>query len=329
MQNLDTSFYFQLKGFLKRIPLLVSFKRFVWGNFKWIRQLIRQLVLRDIYWPSLLNDHTFRAEVFDSAPKGALLLSSLTDETYVVSVNDKTIGRRVFLRGSFDSEKIEKTVQLLGGDRTNMLLIDIGANIGTICIPMIKRGIFKRAIAIEPEPFNFSLLSANIFLNGLGDKIVTHNIALGNQANQEIKFELSDDNFGDHRVRVSEDGGVCNEDLRKIIAVESDLFDRRITIENPNQTLIWIDVQGFEGFVLAGATNALRLKTPLVIEFWPYGMKRSGCYELLKASILSAGYECFIDLDNVGLPQPVSAQALDVLYNNLGEHGPYTDMLLR
>ncbi len=48
---------------------------------------------------------------------------------------------------------MHRAVSLLGR-RGLTSLIDIGANIGTICIPAVKCGLFDRAIAIEPEPLN-------------------------------------------------------------------------------------------------------------------------------------------------------------------------------
>jgi hypothetical protein len=59
---------------------------------------------------------------------------------------------------------------------------------------------------------------------------------------------------------------------------------------NPNNVFLWIDVQGYEGFVLDGGRETLRYNPPLVMEFWPYALERSGCIELLKEIIIKANY---------------------------------------
>ena len=51
----------------------------------------------------------------------------------------------------------------------------------------------------------------------------------------------------------------------------------------PNEIgLAWIDTQGHEGHVLSGASRLIQANVPIVIEFWPYGLKRSGGYPLLR-----------------------------------------------
>ena len=40
--------------------------------------------------------------------------------------------------------------------------------------------------------------------------------------------------------------------------------------------LVWVDIQGHEGQFFEGARHFLSQGTPVVSEFWPYGIKRSG-----------------------------------------------------
>lgn len=309
------------RDYCKRSPILQFISRAPWRLTKWLFILCARLPYKKL--------RILRKLVFDTAPANSLLVSNGTSEIYIVSANDIGIGRRVYLDGSYDFWKFERALQLLGGGRVNDLLIDIGANIGTVCIPAVNRNIFKAAIAIEPDPTNFHLLNMNIQLNRLGKKINALNFALGDRDQVDMLFELSDTLFGDHRIRLGEDSGLCGEDRRRTITVKCRQFDRLIGTVNPDSTLIWSDTQGFEGYVLAGAQNALKSHTPLVLEFWPYGMKRSGCYKLLKQSLLAAGYQCFYDLEFCASAIPLTAAALDDLYARLGDTGSYTDILVR
>lgn len=204
------------------------------------------------------NTIFFRTILFDSTPKGRLLLSHNGGEAFAVYADDKRIGRDVYLNGEFDFSKVESVVALLGGKRDCGLLIDVGANIGVICIPAVRRGLFKSAIAFEPDPRNFGLLKANIYLNGLASQISAHNIALGAQDGQTLSLTLSTDNYGDHRVqsdRVAE-RGLFGEESRETVHVASETLDSVVSVDSPAATLIWMDTQGFEGFILAGAASA-------------------------------------------------------------------------
>jgi FkbM family methyltransferase len=307
--------------------IIMTHKPPIWQR---IKNSIKTIIdpLGRLLWFALLHSRQFRRLVFDAAPKSSLLLAT-GSETYLVSSQDKIIGRSAYLTGEFDFEKLEKALKILGGNFEASVLIDIGANIGTISIPAIKRKVFGSAVAVEPEPFNYGLLVANIHINGLASKIKSYNVALGARDDEEVEFELSNSNYGDHRIKISDKDGAFNESSRKNIKVNSETFDKIIGNVDPLKTLIWMDTQGFEGYVLAGAAMTLKKHTPIVIEFWPYGMTRSGSYPILKKSILGAGYEAFYDLDAASAPIDISEASLDELYHRLGEGGKYTDLLIR
>ena len=284
--------------------------------------------MRSFFWNLLPRSRAFRSGLFDSAPKGSLLLSDIGSETFLVASNDLAIGREVFRRGTYDFEKLQRAVSMLPEGFEPKLLIDVGANIGTICIPAIKRNLFQTGIAIEPEPRNYSLLIANLHLNGVQRRIQPHNLALGAKPGETLVFELSEINFGDHRVRMSSEVGQSGEESRKTIEVKSETFDDVVGSVDPKATLIWMDTQGFEGYVLAGAIGALRKKPPVVIEFWPYGLERSGSYGALKRALVEAGYESFYNLDGSQEAHRLSEESLDQLARKLGFDEAYTDLLV-
>src|SRR5262249_5865170 len=82
------------------------------------------------------------------------------------------------------------------------LAIDAVANIGMICIALLRLGYFREAIAVEPGPENFDLLTRNIAQNGMTGRIRPIACALSDNAGT-VEMELSPLNFGDHRVRVT------------------------------------------------------------------------------------------------------------------------------
>ncbi|WP_442287948.1 FkbM family methyltransferase [Variovorax sp. M-6] len=264
--------------------------------------------------------------LWDTAPREALLLADCSSEIFVVAAGDPVIGQWLFKhREPYNFFKLHRVASLLS-ERHLTSLIDIGANIGTICIPAVKRGLFERAIAIEPEPLNYSLLRTNVEVNRVSAHITTHNIALGEKNDETLSFELSKINFGNHRVRYGSD---VTDPGQETIEVPSQSLDRIAEGVDLGSALLWMDTQGFEGHVLAGGTRTLHRKPPLVMKFWPDGLSRSGGLERLRQALQVAGYTSFRDLnepDDVFLP--FSVDVLDVLAAQLRSGGGQTDLLL-
>ncbi|WP_186647167.1 FkbM family methyltransferase [Fluviispira vulneris] len=270
-----------------------------------------------------------RSIIFDNTKNGKILYSNIGNESYLISSNDKVIGKEIFIKGEFELEKFHIALSILKNKNFKAeIIIDIGANIGSICIPAIKRNIFQYAIAFEPEPFNYSLLLANVNLNGLGKRIKTYNCALGAFGKDEALITLSENNYGDHRINYFKNDEYQIEKCESHISIKIEKIDDIITLNEPLNTLIWIDTQGFEGFILKGAEKILRAKPPLVLEFWPQAMEGfSSSYENLKDVVLHSNYEYFYDLEYAEKPIKVSSESLDLLYNELKLNNKFTDLL--
>ena len=305
-----------VRKYLKPFPLLRSAMRLVGSYAFYLARAATRL--------PVFKSRSFRKMVFDVAEANKFLVAGET-EAFVISTSDKIIGRVVYATNApFDFEKMKTVLSLLPGGQQRTLLIDIGANIGTICIPAVKRGFFQRAIAVEPEPRNFSLLLANIHINMLSDKIVAHNLALGPQDNAEVSLELSDCNFGDHRVRISDTPGRYNEESRTTIVARSETLDSVIK-SVPANSLVWMDTQGFEGHVLSGASKSIRARIPMCLEFWPYGLRRNNGYSLFKEALLRGGYQTLFELTDP-TPNLLTSDCLDALYQKIGDRS--TDVLV-
>ncbi len=270
----------------------------------------------------------FRRASFEASERRSdfLLVDRPGGEKYVVFARDKGISKSLYVHGTFDLEKLEKALALLHPRGFALdLLVDVGANIGSICIPAVRRGYAARALAFEPEPRNFALLCANLALNGLATRIEARNVALGAVDSGSLRFAVSHDHFGDHRVHFESALELYDESKRDTIVVPSETLDRHADELDPRSTLVWIDVQGYEGFVLAGATRAIERRIPMVVEFWPYGLRRAESYPRLREHVL--GYEQFVDLAEAApVPRPVAE--IDRLYEALAPGADFTDLLL-
>ncbi|MCX7899022.1 MAG: FkbM family methyltransferase [Methylocystis sp.] len=215
---------------------------------------------------------------------GALLHAQASRETFIVDSADAYMALEMYFKGSSQFETVETAFELIaserGADLSQWTLIDIGANIGVISIPAVARGMCARAIAIEPTPKTARLLRANVALNGLEDRIDVHEVALSDK-NGFAQLELSRDNSGDNRLAADARECAYDENNRARITVPQRRFDDLFSDLDMSRCLAWIDVQGFEAAVLAGATKIADNKIPIVIELWPYGLRRIDAFPKL------------------------------------------------
>lgn len=92
--------------------------------------------------------------------------------------------------------------------------------------------------------------------------------------------------------------------------------------------MVWLDVQGFEPEVLAGASRAIAAGWPIVMEFTPDDLLARGTLGKLMDLIRQGPYTRFFDLDNnvansTGLPVTHLQQVAD----ELRQRKSFTDLL--
>lgn len=217
-----------------------------------------------------------------------ITISSRQGRFTIATDAEDPISRSLFFYGHFELDLVTQTLAHLrelglipsAGHGT---VIDAGANIGVISIGMLNGGEFARAVAIEPDPRNFALLERNVRQNRTADLMMCLPVAVSDRQGI-VEFELSTENFGDHRVRTASPGtfaaNAFGENARRVIQVPARQLDDLVTELRSDWTrdlaLIWMDVQGHEGNVLRGARRILSTGVPVVAEFWPYGIARSG-----------------------------------------------------
>ncbi|NOC85839.1 FkbM family methyltransferase [Ruegeria sp. HKCCD6428] len=207
---------------------------------------------------------------------------------WITHRSDAVIGWSMRQEGRFQEQAIDDVIQMLrenGHDVATSCFVDIGANIGSHSMHAARRG-FDRVIAFEPDPQNFRLLRANALLHDVEHKVTCHQMAVSNR-NGTMQMELSPSNFGDHRLRVSDDtaANLHDEGDWNLQDVPVRTFDSLVQdglLPENGPDLIWVDTQGHEGHVLSCAQSLTRMRCPVVLEFWPYGLERSGGYKMLR-----------------------------------------------
>jgi len=151
---------------------------------------------------------------------------------------DPTIGRSLLEYGEYCQPEIDFLISQVN---RYSYVVDVGANIGTHCIPLSKH--VKRVIAFEPDAENYKLLAQNCAETGC--KVTITQVALGNQT---LKCSTQFD-YGKTRLAQGEDVTVTTMDSIKGF---------------PSIDLIKIDVEGHELQVLAGAAGTIGYYKPKI-----------------------------------------------------------------
>ncbi|HEX8022989.1 FkbM family methyltransferase [Mucilaginibacter sp.] len=129
--------------------------------------------------------------------------------------------------------------------RSGDAFFDIGANVGSYTL--LASGIAKaNSVTLEPVKATFDILSSNIGLNNLQDKVKLINAGAG-AATSEIRFS-ADEDTGNHVIARDETG-------KNTVTVPLIAIDSLLNTHQPS--LIKIDVEGFETEVLKGMTVTL------------------------------------------------------------------------
>jgi FkbM family methyltransferase len=224
---------------------------------------------------------------------------------YVISTREsRGVGYGTFVTGTFDEETLRRMLAALERHRgitalRGMTVLEVGANIGTETVSLLKRHGVERVVAFEPDAENVRFLRANLALNGLHDRAEIHEMALSD-VDATLLLECSAENWGDHRIRVAGVNGsdLYNERGRPTVEVPARRIDSLAEtgeVDLDAVDLVWMDAQGHEGHVLAGARRLVAADIPVLTEYWPYGLSRAGGLDRFHA-LVADGYGTVVDL---------------------------------
>jgi FkbM family methyltransferase len=167
-------------------------------------------------------------------------------------------------------------------------VLDIGANLGTFCIPLAKKVSKHTYHAFEPQRIVYYQLCANTFINGL-DNVHCHNFGLSDKEERMVLTMpdyANEDNIGafsmDKEVRKN-DYECKTEGVKEPLVV--------FTLDSgahKNVRLIKIDVEGHELEVIKGGIETIKKNNypPIIFEAWTwkpwFEPKRKALLEYLK-----------------------------------------------
>lgn len=136
--------------------------------------------------------------------------------------------------------------------RPDDVFLDIGANVGTYTV-LSSKVCGARTHAFEPDPGTIGHLRRNVAANGIEDRVVLHETALG-AADGKAHFTVGHDTT--NRIAAEGDTQVRTVRLAKLDTIP----------EARRACFIKLDVEGHEADVLAGARTVLNASSLCAIE---------------------------------------------------------------
>lgn len=225
-----------------------------------------------------------------------LLMAPFGDGRLLVDGSDEEIGRVVFMTGGYERIYMRTVVDYLrssGVPLDGAAFVDVGANIGTSTVDALLHFGFGRAVCFEPEPANARLLALNLMLNDLDQRTDVHALALSDQDGAAFLAGTAG-NSGDHWV-TAEARQSRGQAAREVRLARLDTLVDEGAVRLDDVGLVWIDAQGHEPFVLAGATRVTEKGLPVLLEYSPGVLDAAGALATLEECV-GAQYSTVVDV---------------------------------
>ena len=225
-----------------------------------------------------------------------LVLSEASGLTFL-HVNDSVITPWVIADGHFQRDDFEiawKECQRLAPRPPKGVFVDVGANVGTTTLYALRTGDFGRAVCMEPSPENLDILRFNIDSNNLSD-IASIIPAACSDTDGSADLWLTSGNQGDHRLARQESAPDTHEQVMQVETMTLDTALASVKVEPADVSMVWIDTQGHEPGVLAGAIGLIAGGAPFLIEFWPSQYAEVGNLDSI-VLLIQTHFASFIDL---------------------------------
>lgn len=144
------------------------------------------------------------------------------------------------------------------------LIIDGGANIGNHSV--FFAGVMGApVIAFEPQPYNFTFLLANAYLNSLQQKINVRRTAIGDRAGRLTLAQAISNNYGTFTAdRASVRVNRSADDDGPEFEVDVSTLDQELVNFRKKISIIKLDLEGMELSALLGARRIITESMPVI-----------------------------------------------------------------
>jgi FkbM family methyltransferase len=157
---------------------------------------------------------------------------------YILPNLIENVSFEIFINGIFEKETVD-TIFSIVREQNDAVILDIGANIGSIALPIAAQMKNIKIYCIEASPRVFKFLEKNIDANKMGRCIFAHNACLSDSDAEYLDFFSPVEQFGKGSLTP-----VFTSDAEKVRNLKLDEFIRKEAITKVD--FIKIDVEGFE-----------------------------------------------------------------------------------
>lgn len=211
---------------------------------------------------------------------------------YMIPNIKEGIGFEIFINGIYEKETIGFLIDKLPA---NGCMIDIGANIGSVIIPICKRRNDINAISIEASKRVFDYLENNIKQNNIANCILI-NKAISEVDGSSVSFYSPVELYGKGSM-----SPVFTEQAEVVSTITLDSLITDLTL--PVIDLIKIDVEGYEYHAFKGGEKLLSAAgaPDILFEFadWTEGLAKDTEPGDAQALLIRYGYKLF-NFDHAG-----------------------------
>lgn len=283
-----------MKKFFKKFPFLVFLKRFIWRILGLKRP--HAIFTNKKYFEKLFKSNRNAKSI---SFEHGLVIGKFEDTTYLTKIHPtNSIESSIFLN-EISNSNIAKIFSVYLNETKNTV-IDVGANIGSISIPLAKRYPNSHFYLFEPHPLIFNKLINNINYNKL-ENVTAQKFAITDSAETSIPFhaQKNADNLGLSSIKLNHD--IKEFDLIEVGArtLDTIFINKDVTIN-----IIKIDTQGTELNVLMSGKKIIKRDRPIIIfEFESDYFPNTNDEKNVKQSIIEffeeINYELFMIDDNI------------------------------
>ncbi len=207
------------------------------------------------------------------------VIKTINSVTYQFDTRD-IIDFRGFYFGVNEKSVLAYLAKSIGSNQS--VIWDVGANVGSVCLPLLSMCPNLIVHAFEPSPPVFSRLNVNINLNSnISERIYLENIALSDSSGV-IDFFVSNELENSGVGSLGKMHNTSNVPIQVNCCTGDELImQKKISIPS----FIKIDVEGFEYEVLKGLMSFLKTSnaTQIVFEHEPYRLEER---KLEKTSVI-------------------------------------------
>jgi FkbM family methyltransferase len=199
--------------------------------------------------------------------------------------------------------------------RTSLVVVDVGANVGLFsCLAAARVGDAGRVVAFEPIPANLRYLRRNVAQNGYSDRVRIEEKAVGEDVGTVDIFMVKG-SIGTHSI--SARNAANSTESVSVPVTNLDTYAEENGLSRIDA--LKVDVEGYEGHVLRGATAVLKRDRPsLFVEFVPVHLSNCGFEprELLDIVLSTYGDVFLVDEPRSVIRRTTRQELLDAGLNH-------------